>query len=53
MKFKEFLVLLGVAIVAAAAATLANFPLWFGITLYALSFIVAFGVSFVMEQVDK
>ncbi len=53
MKLKEFLLLLGVAVVAAAAASLANFPLWFGITLYVLSFVVAFGASFVVELVDK
>lgn len=53
MKLKEFLLLLGVAAVAAAAASLANFPLWFGITLYALSFVGAFGISFVVELADK
>lgn len=55
MKLKEFLLLLGVAVVAvvaaaAAAASLANLPLWFGITLYALSFVVGFGVSFVVDK---
>lgn len=53
MKLKEFFTLLGVAIVTMAAAILANFPLWFGVILYALSFVVAFGASFVAEQVDK
>lgn len=52
MKLKEFLLLLGVAVVAAAAAaaSLANLPLWFGIILYALSFVVGFGVSFVVDK---
>ncbi len=56
MKIEDFLLLLWTAVAVAAASFVINlvgFPLWFGVILFALSVVVAFGVSFVVEQADK